>query len=136
MKSRGVLVTMLCIGAVLALASCGTAQRPTSGVYGIAVWPPVGMMTAPPTPRPLPSGFGMSTMVPFRHATIVVKARSGDRAGEVVARTKVNAKGVFWVPLPPGAYVVFGAGYLNHARGFRVRPHTRTRVVVWAGDHW
>jgi hypothetical protein len=131
------------LAATLSLASCGGTTHPnpspspssTSGAFGIALVNQGGMMTAPPMPSPLPSGFGDSEAVPCPHCIIVVEATSGQGAGRVVARVRTDAQGLFTVSLPPGRYLAYGRGYRDFGLGsrFTVRAGAFTRVRVIAG---
>jgi hypothetical protein len=134
----------LLLPAMLALASCGGAASPrpvastssSSGVYGIAVTTPAGMIPAGQPASSLPGGFGLSDMVPAGDTTIIVKATSGSSRGNVVARVVADSQGLFRVSLPPGSYFVYGPNYRSAGSRVVVSEGSYTRTIVDAVLHW
>jgi hypothetical protein len=128
------------VGAPL-LAACGARATPgpsasasaASGIYGIALLGPGGSQTSNPTPSPLPGGFGSSEgLKPFAQATVLIKARDGEHAGQVVARVKSDNQGIFRVALPPGRYLLMGQAHNSERKQVTVQAggYTRTRITV------
>jgi hypothetical protein len=67
-------------------------------------------------------------IVLVRHNVTVV---ASDPTGQVTARVETDDLGLFWLPLPPGAYTltVLGAGDA-FGRRLTVRPHAMTFATV------
>jgi len=139
MKNK-LLGLVVILAAMLSLASCSTASPrpgssagPTSGVYGITLVSQGGRMTAAPTPSPLPSGFGPSMLVPYPRSVVLIRAAGGQDAGQLVARVRSDAQGLFRIALPGGRYLVTGKAQIMvhvtvHAGGYsRVRVQVGTR---------
>jgi hypothetical protein len=122
MKGHRLLLVLGLIIAAVPLAACG-AEKPTTGVYGIAVTMPGGRISGDPSP--LPRGFGLSHLVPDRLAEVVIRPLEDGRPGKVVARTVADTSGIFRVPLPPGTYVI---------RAVDDGPPFREIVTVYAGE--
>ena len=114
MKNKLLGLTVI-LAATLSLASCGTASpragsstSSTSGVYGITLVNQGGMMTALPTPSPLPGGLGTSVLVPDPRHVVLIRVAGGPDAGKLIARVRSGAQGLFRVALPPGRYLLKG----------------------------
>lgn len=94
---------------LLLLAACGGTKpaptpTPSSGVQGILLF--VGGFSVG-SPSPLPDGFGTTKDGrPYGPMPIQVKAKSGPKAGKVVAKVTNSRDGLFSVTLPPGTYVL------------------------------
>jgi hypothetical protein len=115
---------VLLLATMVFLASCGDVTKATSGVYGITLVNHGGLMTAAPSPSPLPGGFlASSYWVPDSREVVLIKAVDGEHAGQVVARVHSDNRGLFRVELPPGRYV------LSEKRW----PLIEKRVTVHAG---
>jgi hypothetical protein len=127
------------LAATLSLASCGTgspspgaSSSPESGVYGISLVNQGGMMTALPSPSPLPGGFGPSLLVPDPHHVVLVRVAGGPDAGKLIARVRSDAQGLFRVALPPGRYLVKGPdiGSDKELVSVRAGGYSRVRLKV------
>lgn len=64
------------------------------------------------------------------NARILVKARSGPKAGIVLAQAKADAKGRFRVSLAPGSYLVYGPDQSVRAASVTVTAGHFTKVQV------
>lgn len=138
MKNRLLGLTVI-LTATFSLASCGTASPragsstiSTSGVYGITLVNQGGMMTALPTPSPLPGGLGRSLLVPDPHHVVLVRAAGGPDAGKLLARVRSDAQGLFRVALPPGRYLLKGpdVGSGKQLVSVRAGDYSRLRLKV------
>jgi hypothetical protein len=115
------------------MTGCGGSQKP-SGVLGVVLLQ-AGPMAVSPSP-PLPAEFG-TKIEGFRYRFVVVqvKAMSGAKAGQVVARMKPDAQGAFKVDLPPGDYVLKALvpknGPYPRPTSVSVRKGRQTPVIVY-----
>ena len=117
MRSTGarLALAVLVVGAVVLAACGGLARRPTSqpsrssGVFGIVLISG-GYVSPTASPRPLPGGFVASPPswgYPFAHGRVRMVAKTGAKAGKVVATVRPDAQGLFRVTLAPGKYVLW-----------------------------
>jgi hypothetical protein len=128
----------LLLAAMLALASCGAAASPrpsasaseSSGVYGITLVNRGGRMTAAPTPSPLPGGFVTSVLVPYPQGVVLIKAARGQDAGQLIARVRSDAQGLFRIALPSGPYPVTGNVQITVHVTVRAGGYSRVRIQV------
>ncbi len=108
----------LCLALLLAVstvASCGSSSPKPAPSHSLGTIDGIVLMsnriaqTAPPTPSPLPGGFGSISGGWFLSAKtrVSVRAMSGSKAGQVVARVPSDAQGLFAVQLVPGRYKVY-----------------------------
>ena len=129
--SRKITTTVIVV-LVLAALLAGCGSRP-SGVFGIVVF--VGGLT-PVSPSPLPAGFISKPVgYPYRSVVIEVRAASGTRAGEVVAKVKPDKQALFTIDLPPGDYVLTPLvpkdGPYTEASNVTVHPGELSRTIVY-----
>jgi hypothetical protein len=126
------------------------ASTPPCGVAGITFVnnpipqtlpdPQTSSVPSSPTPSPLPGGFSRSDgAMPMRGCLVAIVALSGEHPGQVVARLRSDADGLFAAQLPPGRYEV--RARLPHQpftgkAGFTVTADGFTRVMVQGAAVW
>ena len=141
------LVLVLLLAWAVVLASCGgrtQSSTQSTSTLGVKVGKPSGVIgivlfeggPAIPSPSPpLPGGFGSGSLGrPYRFVVVQVKATSGPRAGEVVARVKPDSRALFRIDLPPGRYLLMPLvpkhGPWPRPTTVTVRAGQRTRAIV------
>lgn len=132
MKSSRSVLSLLSTIALLAaiLAMAASCSNGGTGIRGIVTERrPEAALGTPPTPSPLPDGFGMSADMPAASPqTLLIKPLSGSAAGQVVATVRTH-DGLFKVAVPPGRYVVVIKG-LN-----RESDETSQPITVQSGGY-
>ncbi len=124
------------LASLVLLGACGSASTLSSGIYGIAVANHGGLMASPPTPAPLPGGFGLSELEPYSRAAIVVATVTENGSGKVVANVTAGADGIFKVALAPGPYVVrYAPPYASADVRVTVQAGKYARVIVQTFRH-
>jgi len=126
---------------LLWLVACGGSQPSpvpapsgtSSGVRGIVLFSGGPAIISP---RPLPDGFGDDTQGrPYRDVIVEVKASTGLRAGQVVAKVKPGAQALFSIALPPSTYVLTTLvpknGPWPRPTTVVVKPGQYTRAIVY-----
>ena len=104
---RSVLAAAVALVAA-SLLGCGGGVSPspsptataTTGVYGITLLNQEGSrMNPPPTPQPLPGGFGTSSAAPYPRGDILIQKADGQGGRQTVAKVQSNAQGLFRIEL-------------------------------------
>jgi hypothetical protein len=153
------IISVLLLCAVFALSACSeqapqanasalppaAASTTPCGVAGITLvnnpiprtlpTPQLSSTPSSPTPTPLPGGFSRSDgAMPMRGCLVAIVALSGEHTGQVVARLRSDADGLFAAQLPLGRYEVRARRPrqpFTGKAGFTVTAGGFTRVMVW-----